>query len=157
MLYPLSHQGSPQAFLLCIGKHWSRSLQTLVSGENLFCCLCVNEVLWCTATHMHLVYLRPLFPTMLSCCEWNHIATKPEMPTLCPLQKVCQLLPYCNHARTDLLRQQIILCAGVETSSFMSPPGQWINEWMKNQCMESFWGVGAEAQKRKQVQWRSEY
>ena len=76
------------------------------------CCLRVNEVFWVIATLMYLMCLWLLFPTMLSRCERDHVAAKHEMLTPCPLQEICQLLPYCNHARTDLLRQQIILCAG---------------------------------------------
>ena len=79
---------------------------------SLSCCLRVNEVFWGIATLMYLTCLQLLFPTMLSRCERDHVAAKHEMLTPCPLQEICQLLPYCNHARTDLLRQQIILCAG---------------------------------------------
>ena len=71
----------------------------------------MNEAFWGIATLMYLMCLRLLFLTMLSHCERDHVAAKPEMLTLCSLQKICQLLPFCNHARTDLLRQQIILCA----------------------------------------------
>ena len=118
-----------------------------LQGASLSCCLHVNEVFWGIDTLMYLMCLQPLFPIMLS-CERDYVAAKPEMLTICPLQKICQLLPYCNHARTDLLRQQVILRAGNRDIQ-AHEPFRSMDKLVNEKSMHEITPEGAETQNGK--------